>query len=424
MLRIVFLHIILHSPYVGSTPVAGTTAQGQPTTASGETAQKAAKTIKRIAEWVSKLRIDCPQLGLLVIGETGVGKSTLINNLLGEDVAGVGHDTTSATSAVSGYEGVIEGVHVKVYDTPGVGDSRSDRDNEYLEEIKKLIITETIHLIIYCLKMTETRMRYSIIRTFHQYTKIGVDWKKTVIALTFADALKPPSQLKKRKGVSDKEYFEQRLAEWKVEIPQRLTSEIQLKETNFTQIKVNPTTGDYEELLPNDEEWYIPFWLDILEVLPPAARIRFVDIHKDNIIYGDKETREAPEWSDNIHLLPPSVEELHSDEETAKKSSQHSDDVTSPPPSKLARKSDYTLPPVPKESFPPSYKPSMQQTDTEERTIVAAKGPFLVHVSIFNQAPDTISPSISLQSAAHSESTSEPDNGRMKKPVIKLEGER
>ena len=98
-------------------------------------------------------------------------------------------------------------------------------------------------------------------------------------------------ELKKQKGLSKKEYLEQRLAEWRVVIPRVLAAEIHLEESDVTQIKINPTTGDYKELLPNDEEWYIPFWLDILEILPPSARIRFVDIHKDNIIYSDKETR-------------------------------------------------------------------------------------------------------------------------------------
>lgn len=128
-----------------------------------------------IRKWLSKLRSDCPQLKILVIGETGVGKSTLVNNLLGNDVADMGNSMTSVTTNVNCYEGVIQGVPVKVYDTPGLADSRSDRDDEYLAEIKKLIETETIHLVIYCLKLTETRMRQSIIHTFQQYTTIGVD---------------------------------------------------------------------------------------------------------------------------------------------------------------------------------------------------------------------------------------------------------
>ena len=260
---------------------------------------------KYISGWLSKLRRDCPELKLLVIGETGVGKSTLVNNLLGEDVADVGYSMKSATSKVNCYKGTIEGVPVKVYDTPGLADSRSERDEEYLEEIKKLTDEETIHLIIYCLKMTETRMRRSIIRTFEQYTKIGIDWEKTVIALTFADALKPASQLKKQKGFSETTYFKERLAAWREEISRVLAEDIYLEEATVACIRINPTTEDQKQRLPNDEEWYIPFWLDVLDVLPPAARIRFVEIHKNNIIYVDKETRQVPEWPADFHLPPP-----------------------------------------------------------------------------------------------------------------------
>ena len=344
-----------------------------------------------IAGWLSKLQCDCPQLTILVIGETGVGKSTLVNNLLGEDVAGVGYSMTSATSAVTGYEGTIEGVPVKVYDTPGLADSRSERDEEYLEEIKKLTDEETIHLIIYCLKMTETRMRRSIIRTFEQYTKIGVDWEKTVIAITFADALKPASQLKKQKGFSESTYFKERLAAWREEISRVLTEEINLEETTVARIRINPTTEDHEERLPNGEVWYIPFWLDVLDVLPPAARIRFVEIHKNNIIYRDKGTRQAPEWPADFHLPPP---------------------------------------PKPDESRPTPNQPSMVYANPvplQATTNVAGKEQSAFNVSHSSQVSDMSNLSISLPSnpakmtmecAIHSSNT-----GTTRKTVIVLEGE-
>ena len=336
-------------------------------------------------------------------------------------MAGVGYSMTSATSAVSCYEGTIDGVPVKVYDTPGLADSRSERDEEYLAEIKKLIGKETIHLIIYCLKMTETRIHQGIIRTFQQYTRIGVDWKKTAIALTFADALNPSSRLR-RQGFSKKAYFERRLAEWRSEIPRVLAEHIHPEEFDATQIKINPTTGDYEELLPNDEKWYIPFWLDVLEVLPPAARIRFVDIHKANIIYGDNETREP--LPDDIHLSPPihHPQESHSKDIQESFQQQQHDDDTLPPPPKLAKKSsqggdDYTVPPFPPESHP-SHSPPLQPTPPKA-TIVAPREPVVVNISISNQAPVTHNPSTPLL-----ESAGDADNGRVKRPVIKLEGER
>ena len=416
MLRYIhLLHYPLLCVHIGPTSLRGTGTQDQTTTASTPSSKMsltAAEAFKLVAEWVSKLKTDCPEFRLLVIGMTGVGKSTLINNLLGEDVAGMGYSITSATSAVSCYKGTIEGVPVKVYDTPGLADSRSERDEEYLAEIKKLTDEETIHLIIYCLKMTENKIHRGIIRTFQQYNRIGVDWKKTAIALTFADVLKPSSR-ERRQGISKKAFFEQRLAEWRLEIPRVLAELIQPEEFDVTQIKINPTTDDYEELLPNDEQWYIPFWLDVLEVLPPAARIRFVDIHKANIIYGDNETREP--LPDDIHLSPPS----HHPQESFR---QHPDDETHPPPPKLARKSfkggdDYTLPPLPPQSHP-SHSPPFQPTPPEE-TNVAPRESVAVNISISNQAPVTHNPStLPLESAGDA------DNGRVKRPVIKLEGER
>ena len=375
-----------------------------------------------ISAWLSKLRSDCPELKLLVIGETGVGKSTLINNLLGDEVAGVGHKVESRTSVVAHYIGEIEGVPVKLYDTPGLGDSREERDDEYLKEIKKLMEAETIHLIIYCLKMTETRMRRSIIRTFEQYTKIGVDWRKSVIALTHADSLQLPPNLKKKKEYSISRYFNERLDEWRVEIPKTLASEIALEETTLARISINPTAGDYEEPLPNGEDWYIPFWLNVLDVLPPAARITFVDIHKNNIIYGDNETREEFEWPEDLELPPPPPipEEPKRDKERRKEPQEKEEKNSSPPP----------------------YKPSVQPstpTPLEATTGASPEGPSGVNISISNQAPVNVNPSISMQGDPSMstqsnpvvsmqnvslESPSDSDSERMKKPVIKLEGER
>ena len=109
-------------------------------------------------KWLLILRDQCPKLGVLVIGETGVGKSTLINNLLGENVAKEGHTLSSTTSDINCHEGKIEGVPVKLLDTPGLGDSRSDRDDEYLEKMVEVLKEEDILIIIYCFKMSESKM--------------------------------------------------------------------------------------------------------------------------------------------------------------------------------------------------------------------------------------------------------------------------
>ena len=256
-----------------------------------------------ISQWFAKLQNDCPRLCVLVVGRTGVGKSTLINNLLGEDVAGVGSNLTSSTTTVRSYEGVVEDVPVKLIDTPGIDDATPGNDERNLEEIRRLLEEETIHLIIYCTKISENRLFNGIIRTFKQYTEIGVDWKRTVIALTYADEPSPPISEKKMKGFNIGTFFEGQVASWRREIPKALAGVVPLREEELTQVKINPTTGDSEVLLPNDNKWYNAFWLDVLAVLPPDAKMKFVLCHRKNIKYTEE--REVPEWPENFTLPPP-----------------------------------------------------------------------------------------------------------------------
>ena len=70
-----------------------------------------------------------------MIRGTGSGKSTLINNLVGKEVACIGHTMQSETSIVTPYEVAVEEVGLSVYDTPGLDDSRGDEN-----EVKDLHI--------------------------------------------------------------------------------------------------------------------------------------------------------------------------------------------------------------------------------------------------------------------------------------------
>ena len=35
--------------------------------------------------------------------------------------------------------------------------------------------------------------------------------------------------------------------------------------------------------LPNDERWFVPFWLYVLEVLEPGAKVAFLEMHQQKI---------------------------------------------------------------------------------------------------------------------------------------------
>ena len=228
---------------------------------------------------------ECPEFGVLLIGETGSGKSTLLNNLLGTDVAREGHGCSPGAEKITPYRGVAAGVPVILYDTPGAYGSVDASDEKLCRKIKNLLKSKKICLTIFCFSMNEQRLKRSHIATMQVYHKARVNWDKTIVALTFADTIKAPHIIRKSEGFREADYFKERIQEWKGNLSDTLIRDVGVARPTAESLAMCPTTDELDTDLPDDQQWFIPLWLDILDLLEPAPFRRFLEIHRQNISF-------------------------------------------------------------------------------------------------------------------------------------------
>ena len=149
---------------------------------------------------------------VLVCGKTGVGKSALINALVGEDVAYVSDPgllsfeegaLSAGTTEVDTVFACIEGREVRlkltIWDSPGLEDGGNDK--LYLKNMHSNC--KNVSVILFCIDAALSRWTSMEERTVRQLTEtFGIDfWRKCLFVLTRANVIKPP------RAVGDHEYF-------------------------------------------------------------------------------------------------------------------------------------------------------------------------------------------------------------------------
>ena len=128
-------------------------------------------------------------LNLLIIGQTGVGKSSLINALFGKEVAKAGAGKP-ITTHINKYETELDGKKVNLYDSMGFEVDKEeciiDINNALKEKGIDKDIKDWFHSITYCIQAGGLKIQDFDIKMIKQFTDKKYN---VIIALTKADQI-------------------------------------------------------------------------------------------------------------------------------------------------------------------------------------------------------------------------------------------
>ena len=234
------------------------------------------------SEHIKKWLEQSKSLRILVTGKTGVGKSALVNGIVGKYVAKEGDTLDPETSKVMEYRTKIRDVEVVIYDSPGLQDGTL-REDEYLKDVEEK--SKNVDLILYCTKMTDERItkgdKDAVSKLSNAFGKDKF-WKNTLFVLTFANEVRLPPKRGSDTTVQPplEEYFERRLALWKTKLHELLRG-VGIDERIADDVPVVPAGYHIEPSLPAEgcEFWLSNLWFKCLDRTANAAKPALLKIN-------------------------------------------------------------------------------------------------------------------------------------------------
>ena len=198
-------------------------------------------------------------ISILIAGKMATGKSTLVNGIVGKEVAQAGNKAFTETTQIVSYgtqaeipdEILKKKIEVVVWDTPGLGDPFGDDEATAKGIAEKCKETD---LLVYCLDI-RGRLTNDDATGIYLLSKALQPqlWKHAIFALTYANMVEAKS------GGDHVKELNEKLQTWIDAIKKLMEKKLKVPHDIVKDIAVVPA-GYRKHQPPGCEDWFSPFW--------------------------------------------------------------------------------------------------------------------------------------------------------------------